>query len=204
MELAGHDQERQAVTALLRRWTGGNAEALNELMPIVYEHLRTLAGSALASERTGHTLSATSLVHEAYLRLVDSEISWANRGHFFSLAARLMRRILVDHARAARRAKRGGGMLRVTLGDAAALRSGTSDDVAAIDEALTALERFDERKAKLIELLYFGGATQPDAAQILGVSESTVARELRLARAWLRQVLEKGHGSGASHNSRHP
>jgi len=177
------------VTELLRLWSDGDSAAQEELIPVVYGHLRKLAASALAVEKPGHTLSATALVHEAYLRLVGSEVSWSDRNHFYSLAARLMRRVLVDHARAAHREKRGGGALKVTLGQAANV-SGGQDDLLAIDAALEALERTDPRKAKLLEMLYFGGITQAEAARALDISESTVLREIKLAKAWLRRELD--------------
>ena len=185
-----HASEGQRpVTELLRLWSDGDSAAQEELIPVVYGHLRKLAASALAIEKPGHTLSATALVHEAYLRLVGSEVSWSDRNHFYSLAARLMRRVLVDHARAAHREKRGGGALKVTLGHAANV-SGGQDDLLAIDAALEALERIDPRKAKLLEMLYFGGITQAEAARALDISESTVLREIKLAKAWLRRELD--------------
>jgi RNA polymerase sigma-70 factor (ECF subfamily) len=185
-----HASEGQRpVTELLRLWSDGDSAAQEELIPVVYGHLRKLAASALAVEKPGHTLSATALVHEAYLRLVGSEVSWSDRNHFYSLAARLMRRVLVDHARAAHREKRGGGALKVTLGQAANV-SGGQDDLLAIDAALEALERTDPRKAKLLEMLYFGGITQAEAARALDISESTVLREIKLAKAWLRRELD--------------
>ncbi|MBI4903587.1 MAG: sigma-70 family RNA polymerase sigma factor [Acidobacteria bacterium] len=180
------------VTQLLKAWTAGEQGALEKLTPLVYEHLQRLAASALRSERVDHTLAPPALVNEAYLRLLDSKVEWKDRLHFFSLAARLMRRILVDYARASRREKRGGGVVRVTLSKAAGVPDADPDaDVEDVDEALESLARTDERKAKVIELIFFGGLTQVEAAEALGVSESTLLRDLKVARAWLYKEISR-------------
>jgi RNA polymerase sigma factor (TIGR02999 family) len=177
-----------SVTQLLRAWSSGEQQALHELTPLVYEQLRKLAASALRTERVDHTLTPTALVNEAYLRLVDSKVEWTDRLHFFSLAARLMRRVLVDYARAGRREKRGGGAVRVTLSQAEDVQQQVAD-IEVIDDALDALAKEDERKARVIELIFFGGLTHGEAAQALGVSESTLLRDLKVARAWMyRQI----------------
>src|SRR5829696_6097476 len=145
------------VTKILLEWRGGNEEALNRLMPMVYDELRRLAGRYMRSERSGHTLQATALVNEAYIRLVDMKVSWQDRAHFFAVAARLMRRLLVDHARAHHRAKREGDAAKVSLDDVVEVSSSRSSNVIAIDEALTRLAQFDSRKSEILELRFFGG-----------------------------------------------
>ena len=179
------------VTLLLARWAKGNQEALNELTPLVYKELRQLAASYLRKERQGHTLQPTALVHEAYLRLVDqSNPNWQNRSHFYGVAARLMRQILVDHARRKQAGKRAGQ--NVTLEDAVSFHTERSRDLAALDTSLTALEKIDPRKCKAVELRYFGGLSTEEIAQALDVSSNTVLRDLRLAEAWLHQEMRTG------------
>ena len=176
------------VTLLLAKWAKGNQEALNELTPLVYKELRQLAASYLRKERQGHTLQPTALVHEAYLRLVDqSSPNWQNRSHFYGVAARLMRQILVDHARRKQAGKRAGQ--NVTLEDAVSFHKERSRDLVALDTSLTALERIDPRKCKAVELRYFGGLSTEEIAQALDVSSNTVLRDLRLAEAWLHQEM---------------
>ena len=177
------------MTGLLRRWREGDPEALEALFPLVYDALRRMAGRAMRSERPGHTLQATALVHEAFLRLVDMEISWQDRAHFLSVAARAMRRILVDHARARRSDKRGGGASLAVLEDRLIVGSEPQPEILALDEALTRLAEQDNRKGRAVELHYFGGLNQEEVAEVLAVSSSTVERELRQARAWLRREL---------------
>ncbi|MBL8210862.1 MAG: sigma-70 family RNA polymerase sigma factor [Bryobacterales bacterium] len=180
------------VTQLLRRWSGGNREVLEELAPLVYNELRSLAASRLALERDGHTLQPTALIHEAYLRLVQLDSTdWHSRSHFFAVACRLMRQILVDHARRYRAAKRGGGH-RVTLNEAISFASERGGMLLDLDEGLRELESFDERKAKLIELKYFGGLSSEEISQAMGISVSTIMRESRLAEAWLHNYLGQG------------
>lgn len=181
----------KSVTQLLQDWRGGSQQALDQLTPLVYEALRQLAERYMYGERSGHTLQATAVVHEAYLRLVDMEIDWQDRTHFFAIAARLMRRILVDHARTQRRAKRGGGATKLTLDEALVVAPESSSDLVDLDEALTQLAGFDERKAQVVELHFFGGLTYDETAAVLGISPATVDRELRLAKAWLYKELEQ-------------
>jgi len=178
------------VTQLLAEWRGGNPQALDHLMPLVYDELRRLAQHYLRSERPEHTLQATALVNEAYLRLVDVRVSWQDRAHFFAVAARLMRRLLVDHARSHGRAKRDSGGPRVSLEVAADISAEPAADILALDEALTRLAAFDARKSEIIELHFFGGLSNDDVAEALGISRATVQRELRLAKAWLNHELK--------------
>jgi RNA polymerase sigma factor (TIGR02999 family) len=176
------------VTLLLASWAKGNQEALNELTPLVYKELRQLAASYLRKERQGHTLQPTALVHEAYLRLVDqTNPDWQNRSHFYGVAARLMRQILVDHARRKQAGKRAGQ--NVTLEDAVTFHKERSRDLVALDSSLTTLEKIDPRKCKAVELRYFGGLSTEEIAQALDVSSNTVLRDLRLAEAWLHQEM---------------
>jgi RNA polymerase sigma-70 factor, ECF subfamily len=182
------------ITSLLVAWTRGEASALDELTPLVHSELRRLARSYLRKEKDGHTLQTDALVNEAYVRLIDlSRVEWQDRTHFFALAARLMRRILVDHARAHQYQKRGGGAKRVPLemiGDVSMIR-GT--DLVALDDALAALAAFDARKAQVVELRFFGGLTAAETAQTLAVSEQTVLRDWRLAKLWLLRELSGGN-----------
>ena len=162
-------------------------------MPLVYKELRRLAGRFLRNQAPGHTLQPTALVHEAYLRLVDrSESDWNGRPHFYNLAATIMRQILVDHARAKVAAKRGGGRIRVEFNDALNYSGEKAADVVALDDALRALAAFDERKARTIELRYFGGLGAEETAEVMGISVATVGRETRYAEAWLRRKLLEG------------
>ena len=183
--------ETDDITQLLVRWRGGDEAALEQLLPLVYEELRRLAGRYMRAERPDHTLQATALVHEAYVRLVGVEAAWQDRVHFLSLAARLMRRILVDHAKAGRREKRGGGAVKLSLDDVALVASEPSAALLDLDEALTNLASLDERKARAVELHYFGGLTYDETAEVLGVSAATVDRDLRMARAWLYREVKQ-------------
>jgi RNA polymerase sigma factor (TIGR02999 family) len=184
---------RKPVTQLLHEWRSGDQEALNQLMPLVYDELRRLAAHYMKSERRSHTLQPTALVNEAYIRLVAIEAPWRDRSHFFAVAARLLRRILVDHAKGRRRDKRGGGLVRVTLGEEVGV-AGPDADILALEDALNALSAFDERKVRLVELHFFGGVTYEEMAEALEISQATVHRELRLAKAWLRHELNKKGG----------
>lgn len=183
-------QTSAAVTQLLSRARQGDSSATNELFPLVYEELRVLAAKHMAGERREHTLSPTSLVHEAYLRLVGpSDTSWDNRAHFFGAAAIAIRRILTDHARARARDKRGGGASPVRLeGDTLAGAAETIDH-ASLDDALNKLASLDPQKARIVELRYYVGLSVEQVAQALGVSQSTIAREWAFARTWLRREL---------------
>lgn len=178
-----------AITQLLVDYRQGDAEALDKLLPLVYDQLRHLAGGFLRGERPGHTLAATALVHEAYMKLVGSEVNYQDRVHFFSVAARVMRRLLVDHARTKNRGKRGGGAPKLSLDDAIVVASEPSEELLNLDDALTRLSAFDERKSRIIELMYFGGLTYAETAEALQISETTLHREHVLAKAWLHQQL---------------
>ena len=192
------DQPSREITKLLIDWKGGNAEAFNELAPMVYQELRKLAASCLRSDRPDHTLQPTALIHEAYLRLIDQSMpGWQNRSHFFGVAARLMRQVLVDFARSRQSQKRGGGN-KVTLNEAVAYSEANSSRLLEINEALDRLAAFDERKCKVIELRYFGGLDREEIAEALGVSLATVKRDLALAEAWLRREMGSTLAQGAA------
>lgn len=179
----------EAVTTLLQQWSEGNKEALDRLTPVVYGQLRKLAAYSLKNERPNHTLRATELVHEAYLRLVDSDISWQNRVHFYAVAAQVLRHILVDHAKANRREKRGGNAEKIPLDEAVVVSPEASAEVVSLDEALKRLAINDERKSKIVELAFFGGMSHEEIAAALKTSSKTVQRELRVAKAWLHREL---------------
>jgi len=181
------------VTELLRAWGAGDPAAVDALLPVVYAELHRQADRAMRRESAGHTLQATALVHEAYLRLADQhDVEWHSRAHFFGIAAQLMRRILVDHARGHLAAKRGGGAHRVTLAEGDAADAGDSGvDVLALHEVLTQLASLDPQQARVVELRYFGGLTIEDTAAALDVSPATVKREWAVARAWLRRELSE-------------
>jgi RNA polymerase sigma factor (TIGR02999 family) len=174
------------VTALLNRWREGDATALEKLLPLVYDELRRIAARQLRRERPNHTLQPTALVHEVYLRLVDQHrIEWQNRAQFFGVAAQLIRRILVDHARNRRTAKRGGGTLTVTLDDAISEPARRDIDLVKLDDALLSLATKDQQQSRVVELRFFGGLSIDDTAEVLGVSPSTVKRDWAAAKAWL-------------------
>jgi RNA polymerase sigma-70 factor (ECF subfamily) len=188
--------EPEDITILLARYREGDEEALSRLIPLVYDQLRVAAARVLRGERGGHTLEPTALVHEAYLRMAcQREAPWLNRAHFVCCAARVMRNILVDYARARRADKRGGAAERVTLSDALAVSDGRSVDVLALDDALDALGRLDERQCRVVELRYFGGLSIEESAEALGVSPATVSHDWAIARAWLRCELRRGAAS---------
>ena len=171
-------------------WSEVNQAALEQLMPLVYRELRRLAHQYLNKERAGHTLQTTDLVHEAYVRLVDQRrVHWQNQAHFFGVAAELMRRILVDRARRRKRVKRGGGAVMVSLGKAALVKDRSSVDLLALDEALTKLAELDERKARVVELRFFGGLEVEETAAFMKISAVTVMREWKMAKAWLHRAL---------------
>ena len=180
------------ITQLLIRWRNGDQAALDELLPLVYQELHRLAARHLGRERGGHTLQTTALVHEAYLRLIDQQdANWQNRAHFFAIAATLMRRILVDHARARQYQKRGGGAQQVTFDEALEVSDERAAEVVALDEALTALAEFDQRKSQMVELRFFGGLSIEETAEALGVSPGTVMRDWTLAKTWLQRAINK-------------
>jgi RNA polymerase sigma factor (TIGR02999 family) len=179
------DQNQKPLTLLLDRWAAGDKKAFEDLVPAVYEELRRLARMLLLNEQRGHTLGCTALVHEAYLRLVDqTRTDWSGRAHFFGAAARAMRRVLVDHARAKKAAKRGEGAVAVEL-DQVTLSVEPNLDVLALDRALEELAGFDPERARIVELRYFGGLSVEEAAAIVGTSPATVKRDWAVARAWL-------------------
>lgn len=179
------------VTQLLLAWGDGDPAAFNELMPLVYAELRTLARRQMQRERSGHTLQATALVHEAYLRLIDQrQVHWQNRAQFFAVAAQVMRRVVVDYARKRRRVKRGGGTPHLSLDEAALLTPSQAPQVLELDEALHRLAAVDERKSRVVEMRYFGGLSVEEVAAVLGVSENTVISDWAVAKAWLRRELE--------------
>lgn len=180
--------ETRSITQLLADSRSGDGAALDRLMPLVYDELRRLAGSYMRNESVGHTLQPTALVHDAYLRLVNSDIELQDRAHFFAVAARLMRRILVDHARAKGRQKRGGA-LRVTLAESLDAAIGPDLDILDLEDAILRLSEIDERKGKVVELHFFGGLSYHETAEALGISPATVDRELRFAKAWLHHEL---------------
>jgi RNA polymerase sigma factor (TIGR02999 family) len=183
-------QGAQNITELLVGYGRGDKEALDQLMPIVYDELRRQAARYLRRERPGNTLQTTALIHEAYVRLVDQRnVQWQNRAHFFGIAAQLMRRILVDHARAKKRVKRGGSDVRVSLGDATVAVKGQDLDVVALDEALQRLAQIDEQQSRVVELRFFSGLTVEETAEVMHISTATVKRDWSMAKAWLHREL---------------
>ena len=180
------------ITQLLVAWNGGDKAALDQLLPIVYDELRRQAARYLRQERPGHTLQTTALVHEAYLRLVDQKnVQWQNRAQFFGIAAQLMRRILVDHARTKHRAKRGGSAVRVSLSDVTSVTKGANLDLIEIDEALNRLSEIDEQQAKIVELRFFSGLNVEETAAALNISPATVKRDWAVAKAWLHREITR-------------
>lgn len=191
--MAPEPDTAQEISRILREWSEGNADASDELMPLVYEELRLQASRYLRRERQGHTLQTTALIHEAYLKLVDQhEVNWQNRSHFFGIAAKAMKRILVDYARARNREKRGGRDENVPLDEAlAAVSEEKSREIIALDEALSRLAEFDARQAEIVSLRYFGGFSIAETAASLGISEATVKREWNSAKAWLKREVSR-------------
>jgi len=187
-------QTSSDTTELLRAWADGDREALDRLAPRVYSELRRIAGHLMQSERPGRTLQTTALVHEAYLRLIDvRNVDWQHRAHFFAVSAQIMRRILLDRARRRVAAKRGGAAQRLNLDELPDLGSGRSRELVALDDALNALADVDPRKARVIELRFFGGLSAEETAAVLKISPDTVLRDWRLARAWLLAELKAPH-----------
>jgi RNA polymerase sigma factor (TIGR02999 family) len=182
---------KSEVTQLLQQWGEGRQEALDQLLPRIYDELRKLAGSYLRRERRDHTLQPTALVHEAFLKLVDQRaVQWQNRAHFFGIAAQAMRRILVDHARAHDADKRGAGERKISLDDADVAGAMPDIDVLALDEALTRLAALDPQQSRVVELRFFGGLTMEETAEVMGTSPATVGREWTMAKAWLYAELK--------------
>lgn len=180
------------VTQLLLAWSEGDQGALDRLMPLVYGELRRLAHSYMRNERAGHTLQTTAIIHEAYLRMIDAgQVRLENRAHFFAVAARLMRQILVDLARTRGYQKRGGGAQQVSLDEAMIVNPEQSDDLVALDDALDALARLDQRQSQVVELRFFGGLTEEEIGEVLKVSSRTVRSDWRLARSWLLRELDR-------------
>ena len=178
------------VTGLLLEWSRGDEGALERLIPLVYQELHRIACRCMAGEHVGHSLQATALVNEAFVRLVDGKaVAWNDRAHFLAVSARVMRRILVDHARARTYQKRGGDAVRVSFDEALAVTSAVEPDFVALDAALVALAKFDERKSRVVEMRFFGGLTVEETATVLNVSASTVMGDWRLAKAWLKREM---------------
>ena len=186
-------------TELLRAWSQGDASAFERLVPLVYDELHRLARRYMRQERPDHTLQATSLVNEAYLRLIDvNRIEWRDRGHFLAIAAQMMRRILVESARNRRRQKRGGGAVRLSLDQVQELPDLKEHDVVALSDALSGLATFDARMSQVVELRFFGGLTVDETAQVLNVSPETVMRDWKTAKAWLLREMRRGRQTAAS------
>jgi len=186
-----HAGSSSEVTGLLLRWSEGDSAAREALIPLVYDELRRLARQCLAGQRPDHTLQSTALVHEAYLRLAGhTSVHWENRLHFFAVAVQLMRRILVDHARKRRAAKRGGDRLRLTLDEAVTLPKRRELDLIALDDALNGLAELDERQSRIVELRFFGGLSIEDTSHLLDISPATVKREWATARSWLYEQMK--------------
>ena len=189
--MSGIRSQPQNATALLQAWGRGDQAAFDELFPLVHDELRRLARHHMGHERPGHTLQATALVNEAYLRLIDvKRMQWQNRAHFFAMSSRLMRRILVDSARARRYQKRGGGAQKVSLDEALVISDEPGQDLVALDDALQALAAMDPRKSQVVEMRFFGGLSVEETAEALHVSVDTVMRVWRLAKVWLLRELE--------------
>ena len=187
-----HANSSSSVTQLLGRWRNGDREALDSLIPLVYEELRRIAQHYIRNERPGHTLQSTALVHEAYVRMIQQDLpDWQNRAHFFAVAAQLMRQILVDHARAYRADKRGGGVCNVALDEAEEDALQVDVDILALDDALKTLSAMDPQQGEVVELRFFGGLSIEDTAEVLGISSSTVKRDWITARAWLHRELDR-------------
>jgi RNA polymerase sigma-70 factor, ECF subfamily len=183
---------------LLLRWGRGDEGAREQLIPLVHEELHRIARRCMAGERVGHSLQATALVNEAYVRLVDGKaVAWQDRAHFLAVSARVMRRILVDHARARHAQKRGGDGARVTFDEALVVTDEPRRDVVALDAALEALAKFDDRKSRVVEMRFFGGLSVAETAAVLSVSPDTVMRDWRLAKAWLQGEMRGDHADDA-------
>jgi RNA polymerase sigma factor (TIGR02999 family) len=181
------------VTELLVRWRQGDRQALDALIPLVYEELRRIAQHFLQRERPGHTLQSTALVHEAYVRMVGQNLpQWQSRAHFFGIAAQLMRQILVDHARTRQAAKRGGDVFKLSLDESSALPEQKDLDLIALDDALKSLSELDPQQSRIVELRYFAGLTIEDTSEVMGISPATVKRDWATARAWLQREMMRG------------
>jgi RNA polymerase sigma factor (TIGR02999 family) len=180
------------LTVLLRGWTSGDRGALARIVELAYPELRKIARRCLRRERPGHTIQATALVHEAYLRVFDVRgVSWQDRAHFFAVIAKVMRRVLIEHARAQGCAKRGGGMRRVDFDEALTISAESDDEIVRLDDALREMAKFDPRKAQVVEMRYFGGLTSSEAASVLGISTRSADRDWSLAKAWLLREMAR-------------
>lgn len=186
------EPRRESVTEILRSWRDGDASAFDRLVPIVYDELRSIAASYMRHERPDHTLQPTALVHDAFLRLASVDLPWQDRAHFFAVAARTMRRVLVDHARERAAVKRGRDWVRTTLDEGVVISSTPALELLDLDRALETLAHQDPRAAQAAELHYFGGLGYDETARALGISRATVHRELRFAKAWMRRALADG------------
>jgi RNA polymerase sigma factor (TIGR02999 family) len=192
------EDARGDVTVLLEQLAKGKEEVASKLIPLVYNELRRLAGGYMRRERNDHTLQPTALVHEAYLKLVEQRsVNWQSRAHFFGIAAQLMRRILVDHARGHLRDKRGGGVIPVPLDEALVFAPEQSSELVKLDQSLDRLAKFDPRQSKIVELRFFGGLTVEQTAEVLGISPKTVKRDWSVAKAWLHGDLKANHGNSS-------
>lgn len=187
------EQNSHEITQMLREWQGGNQAVFDELLPLIYGELHKQAANYLRRERLDHTLQPTALINEAYLKLIDQrEVNWANRAHFFGIAAQAMRRILVDHARTKHREKRGGDDEKVSLDEALTIAVGEKDlDLIALDEVLTRLEKKDQQQARIVELRYFSGLSSEETAEVLNISRTTATRDWAMAKAWLHRELTR-------------
>jgi len=183
----------EEVTQLLLAWREGDEAALGELLPLVYDELHRLAARYMRRESPGHTMQTSALVNEAFIRLIDQrQVQWQNRAHFFGIAAQLMRRILLDHARGQARGKRGGGVHRVSFDEGAIVSEQRAAELIALDDALNALAAFDSRKSRIVELRFFGGLSNEEVTEVMGMSLRTVEREWRKAKAWLHHAISEG------------
>jgi len=192
-ELLGVPASPKAITELLVRWNEGDLASRDALIPLVYDELRRIARRNFAAQRSDHTLQATALVHEAYLRLVNHKpVHWQGRAHFFALASQIMRQILVDHARRSKAAKRGGGAVTLVLDETVAFAGGSSLDLIELDAAMKRLAQLDARQCQIVELRFFGGLSLDEAARVVEVSPATAKREWATARVWLHHALESG------------
>jgi RNA polymerase sigma factor (TIGR02999 family) len=184
------DQRQPEITRILRAWSGGDREAVDSLMPLVYDELHKVAAQYLRKQRPDHTLQPTALVNEAYLKLIDiSSVSWQDRAHFFAVASQTMRHVLVDRARSRNRDKRGGGAQKVSLDEAISFSQGNEVDLLSLDEAMRELAAMDEQQSRIVELRFFGGLTVEETAVVLHISPATVKREWRIAKAWLHKRM---------------
>jgi len=184
------------ITQLLNRWADGDRSAMESVTPLIYDELKRIARQVFSRERGQHTLQPTALVHEAFEKLIGVDVEWQDRAHFYALAARMMRRLLVNHANSRDAKKRGGDALKVTLHEELHADGSADEDILQLDAALSRLAEVSERQADILELHYFGGLTQPQIGVALDISESTVRRELRLAKIWLRKLLSESASGG--------